>query len=75
MKFTLPQELLIQFYTAVVKSVLCTSITVWLCLSTRQAETKVICKFLPLSLLLSLCPCFDNSVCAPEGDEHLKVAY
>src|SRR4029434_6341640 len=28
-KYNLPQELLIQFYTAVIESVLCTSITVW----------------------------------------------
>ncbi|KAI4900332.1 hypothetical protein NFI96_028615 [Prochilodus magdalenae] len=29
LKLGLPQELLIQFYTAVTESVLCTSITVW----------------------------------------------
>ncbi len=28
-KFNLPQELLIQFYSAIIKSVLCSSITVW----------------------------------------------
>ena len=28
-KYNLPQELLIMFYTAVIESVLCTSITVW----------------------------------------------
>ncbi len=28
-KFNLPQELLIQFYSAIIESVLCTSITVW----------------------------------------------
>ena len=28
-KFNLPQELLVQFYSAVIQSILCTSITVW----------------------------------------------
>ncbi len=35
-KFNLPQELLKQFYSAVIKSVLCTSITVWFGSATKS---------------------------------------
>ncbi len=35
-KFNLPQELLIQFYSAIVESVLCTSITVWFSSATKS---------------------------------------
>ncbi len=35
-KFNLPQELLIQFYSAIIESVLCTSITVWFSLATKS---------------------------------------
>ncbi len=35
-KFNLPQELLKQFYTAIIESVLCTSITVWLSSATKS---------------------------------------
>ncbi|KAK3548206.1 hypothetical protein QTP70_005171 [Hemibagrus guttatus] len=35
-KFNLPQELLIQFYSAVIESVLCTSITVWFGSATKS---------------------------------------
>ncbi|KAL1282557.1 hypothetical protein QQF64_001360 [Cirrhinus molitorella] len=35
-KFNLPQELLKQFYTAVIESVLCTSITVWFVSATKS---------------------------------------
>ncbi|KAK3548630.1 hypothetical protein QTP70_015943, partial [Hemibagrus guttatus] len=35
-KFNLPQELLTQFYTAVIESVLCTSITVWFGSATKS---------------------------------------
>ncbi len=34
--FNLPQELLIQFYSAIIKSVLCTSITVWFSSATKS---------------------------------------
>ncbi len=34
-KFKLPQELLIQFYSAIIESVLCTSITVWFSSATK----------------------------------------
>ncbi len=35
-KFNLPQELLIQFYSTIIESVLCTSITVWFCSATKS---------------------------------------
>ncbi len=35
-KFNLPQELLIQFYSAIIESVLCTSITVWFSSATKS---------------------------------------
>ncbi len=35
-KFNLPQELLKQFYSAIIESVLCTSITVWLSSATKS---------------------------------------
>ncbi|KAL0175546.1 hypothetical protein M9458_027876, partial [Cirrhinus mrigala] len=35
-KFNLPQELLKQFYSAIIESVLCTSITVWFCSATKS---------------------------------------
>ncbi len=35
-KFNLPQELLIQFYSAIIESVLYTSITVWFCSATKS---------------------------------------
>ncbi len=35
-KFNLPQELLIQFYSAIIESVLCTSITVWFGSATKS---------------------------------------
>ncbi len=36
MKFNLPQELLKQFYSAIIESVLCTSITVWFSSATKS---------------------------------------
>ncbi len=35
-KFNLPQELLIQFFSAIIESVLCTSITVWFSSATKS---------------------------------------
>ncbi len=35
-KFNLPQKLLIQFYSAIIESVLCTSITVWFSSATKS---------------------------------------
>ncbi len=35
-KFNLPQELLIQFYSTIIESVLCMSITVWFCSATKS---------------------------------------
>ena len=40
-KFNLPQELLIQFYTATIQSVLCTSITVWFGSATSQDRNRL----------------------------------
>ncbi|KAL0194049.1 hypothetical protein M9458_012345, partial [Cirrhinus mrigala] len=40
-KFKLPQELLKQFYTAVIKSVLCTSITVWFGSATKSDTRRL----------------------------------
>ncbi|KAI3353757.1 hypothetical protein L3Q82_004989 [Scortum barcoo] len=40
-KFNLPQELLIQFYTAIIQSVLCTSITVWFGSATKQDRNRL----------------------------------
>ncbi|XP_059825593.1 uncharacterized protein LOC132394009 isoform X2 [Hypanus sabinus] len=40
-KYGLPQELLLQFYTAVIESVLCTSITVWFGAATKQDRTRL----------------------------------
>ncbi len=36
MKFNMPQELLIQLYSAIIESVLCTSITVWFSSATKS---------------------------------------
>ncbi len=35
-KFNLPQELLIQFYSAIIESILCTSISVWFSSATKS---------------------------------------
>ncbi|KAL0150591.1 hypothetical protein M9458_054184 [Cirrhinus mrigala] len=35
-KFNLPQELLKQFYSVIIESVLCTAITVWFCSATKS---------------------------------------
>ncbi|PJC91252.1 hypothetical protein CUC44_20930, partial [Aeromonas lusitana] len=40
-KHGLPQELLLQFYSAVIESVLCTSITVWFGAATKQDRTRL----------------------------------
>ncbi|XP_076866468.1 uncharacterized protein LOC143517634 [Brachyhypopomus gauderio] len=40
-KLDLPQELLIQFYTAVIESILCTSITVWFGAATKQDRNRL----------------------------------
>ncbi|XP_072909543.1 uncharacterized protein [Hemitrygon akajei] len=40
-KYGLPQELLLQFYTAVIESVLCTSIIVWFGAATKQDRTRL----------------------------------
>ncbi len=40
-KFTLPQELLKQFYSAVIESVLCTSITVWFGSATKSGIRRL----------------------------------
>ena len=40
-KFNLPQELLIQFYTATVQSVLCTPIIVWFGSATKQDRNRL----------------------------------
>ena len=40
-KFNLPQELLIQFYTAIVQSVLCTSIIIWFGSATKQDRNRL----------------------------------
>ncbi len=40
-KFNLHKELLISFYTAIIQSVLCTSITVWFGLATKQNRNRL----------------------------------
>ncbi len=40
-KFNLPQELLKQFYSAIIESVLCTSITVWFSSATKSDLRKL----------------------------------
>lgn len=40
-KFHLPQELMVIFYTAVIQSVLCTSIIVWFGLATKQDRARL----------------------------------
>ncbi|TWW57365.1 hypothetical protein D4764_07G0000840 [Takifugu flavidus] len=40
-KSNLPQELLIQFYTAIIQSVLCSSITVWFGSATKQDRNRL----------------------------------
>ncbi len=40
-KFNLPQELLNQFYSAIIESVLCTSITVWFSSATKSDLRKL----------------------------------
>ncbi len=40
-KFNLPQELLIQFYSAIIESVLCTSITVWFSSATKSDHRRL----------------------------------
>ena len=40
-KYNLPQELLIQFYSAVIESVLCTSITVWFASATKLDKNRL----------------------------------
>ncbi len=59
-KFNLPQELLIQFYSAIIESVLCTSISVWFSSATKsdlrrlwgvvRTTERIIGKNPPLSL-------------------------
>ncbi len=40
-KFNLPQELLIQFYSAIIESILCTSITVWFSSATKSDHRRL----------------------------------
>ncbi len=40
-KFNLPQELMKQFYSAIIKSVLCTSITVWFSSATKSDNRRL----------------------------------
>ena len=40
-KHNMPQELLIQFYTAVIESVLCSSITVWFGSATKLDKNRL----------------------------------
>ncbi|KAI4896239.1 hypothetical protein NFI96_010233 [Prochilodus magdalenae] len=40
-KFNLPQTLMIQFYTAIIESILTASITIWFGSSTSQERTKL----------------------------------
>ncbi len=39
-KFNMLQELLKQFYSAIIESILCTSITVWFCSATKSEPQK-----------------------------------
>src|SRR4029434_5078540 len=40
-KYNLPQDLLIMFYTAVIESVLCTSITVWFGSAAKRDKNRL----------------------------------
>ncbi len=40
-KFNLPQELLKQFYSAIIESVLCTSITIWFSSATKSDHKRL----------------------------------
>src|SRR4029434_6532314 len=66
-KYNLPQELLVQFYTAVIESVLCTSITVWF-----GSATKLDRKRLQRTVRSATCP--PSRTCTPpeSGNEQGK---
>ncbi len=53
-KFNLPQELLKQFYSAIIESVLCTSITVWFSSATKSDLSKSLVQPSPLCKKLYL---------------------
>ncbi len=67
-KFNLPQELLKQFYSAIVESVLCSSITVWFGWATKTSEDY---NGLLRGLSVPLCPASKN-VTPPEWGEGLR---
>ncbi|KAI3352766.1 hypothetical protein L3Q82_019346, partial [Scortum barcoo] len=56
-KFNLPQELLILFYTAIIQSVLCTSITVWIGIIGHQTGQE--------QTTLDSQDCKENHLCQP----------
>ncbi len=62
-KFNLPQELLNQFYSAIIESVLCTLITVWIVQLQNQTSEEYRERFGLLKGLLVLpCPSFKNCI-------------
>ncbi len=70
--FNLPQELLIQFYSAIIESVLCSSITVWFGSATKQiSEDYNGQSGLLRGLSVSLCPASKNFT-PPEWGKGLR---
>ncbi|KAI5610921.1 gastrula zinc finger protein XlCGF28.1-like [Silurus asotus] len=64
-KFGLPQELLMQFYSAVIESVLCSSITIWFGAAKKQDRNRLQ-QTVKTSFVL-LCPLFRT--CTIQGPE------
>ncbi|KAK3533203.1 hypothetical protein QTP70_013605 [Hemibagrus guttatus] len=60
-KFNLPQELLTQFFSAVIESVLCTSITVWFGSATKSEDYRERFGLLK-GLFVLLCTPFKNCI-------------
>ncbi len=74
-KFNLPQELLKQFYSAIIESVLCTSITVWFGSATksdiRRLQRMVRTAERIIGARLPTCPPFKNCI-HPEWGKGLR---
>ncbi len=70
-KFKLPQELLKQFYSAIIESVLCSSITVWFGSATKTSEDYNGQSGLLRGLSVPLCPASKNFT-PPEWGKGLR---
>ncbi len=68
-KFNLPQELLKQFYSAIIESVLCSSITVWFGSAAKTVYNRQ--SGLPRGLSVALCTASKN-VTPPEWGKRAK---